>query len=219
MDMAATAARFESLGGGTRHAGWWGFGCEFGFFQRHVGIEPLGLLRWASVSPEDLCRALRTGFHDIGDPAKVEVRGQTTEWAVIQRTYGMYFDHTFPVADVQQGDVADKFARTLAFLRTKLLRDMQTADKLFVYRVHDAVLDDALLSEMAGALAANGRDATLFYVQHATEDHPAFTAVRRSRNLIVGYIDRFAPRAPLEPLYNTEGWYSVCLAALTAWGR
>ena len=41
----AVASNFESLGGWqllqlTR----WAFGCEFGFFQRQAGIEPMGLL-------------------------------------------------------------------------------------------------------------------------------------------------------------------------------
>ena len=44
-DARAIVTQFESLGG-TGH------GCEFGLFQRHFGAEPLGLLRWADLSPE-----------------------------------------------------------------------------------------------------------------------------------------------------------------------
>src|SRR5436309_528289 len=39
------ALQFESLGG-TGH------GCEFGVFQRSLGVEPLGLLRWADLGPD-----------------------------------------------------------------------------------------------------------------------------------------------------------------------
>ena len=56
------AMRFESLGGGGLNENGWAFGCEFGYFQRHAGVEPLGLLRWASIAPEKSCCSSRCRF-------------------------------------------------------------------------------------------------------------------------------------------------------------
>jgi tetratricopeptide (TPR) repeat protein len=52
---------FESLGGTHQ-------GCEFGNVQRHYGAEPLGLLRWAEMTPDNLMAALECGFEGVGDP-------------------------------------------------------------------------------------------------------------------------------------------------------
>lgn len=44
-DLRTLAMRFESLCGAGR-------GCEFGLFQRELGAESPGLLRWADLSAE-----------------------------------------------------------------------------------------------------------------------------------------------------------------------
>ena len=62
---ADVASRFESLGGGSGSEGAWSLGCEFAFFQRHAGIEPAGLLRWASIGPASLAAALEAGSPEL----------------------------------------------------------------------------------------------------------------------------------------------------------
>src|SRR5271157_2790486 len=89
------AALFESLGGGSLNANGWAFGCEFGFWQRSLGVEPLGLLRWASIAPNDLLRGLDSGFAGVDDIADIEAREHTgSDWGITQRKYGMYLDHS-----------------------------------------------------------------------------------------------------------------------------
>ena len=43
------AEQFESLGGGSLNLNGWGFGCEFGYWQRSLHLEPLGRLPFTAV--------------------------------------------------------------------------------------------------------------------------------------------------------------------------
>lgn len=211
MSAADVASKFESLGGGSLNANGWAFGCEFGFFQRHVGIEPMGLLRWASIAPADLQRALERNFVGVDDPAAIEAREHTDwDWGYIQTTYGLNVDHTnIRRTDVSSEDAAAKIAAHLGYLRRKLVDDMAAREKLFVYRTYDHTMSDAAVSALADALGG----ATLCYVRVARDGETPFMAERTGANLIVGTIDRFAPRDGLLE-YNPDGWEAVCRSVL-----
>ncbi len=66
--LRSLAMGFESLGGRGP-----GGGCEFGLFQRACGAEPLGLLRWASVGPDQLIACLDSRFDGIGSLETTEI--------------------------------------------------------------------------------------------------------------------------------------------------
>jgi hypothetical protein len=214
---AEVAARFESLGGGSLHPGGWAFGCEFGYWQRSQGTEPLGLLRWASIGPEDLLKGLQTGFAGVEDETALLMREHTgPDWGYTQTTYGMFMDHSdMPRSEISVDVARRRIARSMGFLRDKLLADLASGEKLFVYRTHDHTLDDSMQTALADAVSHFG-NGVLCYIQHATADHPAFTAVRKAPNLIVAYIDRFAPQEG-QLVYNGPGWRAVCHAALGLW--
>src|SRR5437016_5768301 len=75
---ARIIAEFESLGDN----------CEFGFVQRHHGLEPGGLLRWASSNFDGLVHALEcrfTGLYQLDDLEPY------TPNMVIDRKYGIAF--------------------------------------------------------------------------------------------------------------------------------
>lgn len=218
MPRSELASHFESLGGGSLNANGWAFGCEFGFFQRHSGIDPLGLLRWASIASQDLLRGLEAGFEHVGDPAHLQMRTHTGwDWGATQTLYGMYLDHTQMARDsVSEHEALEKVSRSLGFLRDRFLQDLQSGDKVFVYRTYDHVLKHAQVLDLARAVRSYG-PATLLYVTHATETHPAFTVEDIHPGLMVGYIDRFAPgHGRLD--YNDDGWDKVCRAALATRG-
>src|SRR6202035_5517212 len=95
LSLAAVASRFESLGGGRAVEGGFAAGCEFGFFQRHAGVEPLGLLRWSSIAPTSLAAALESRFDGIDAADNVTVRSASgKDWGFVQTRYGMIVDHT-----------------------------------------------------------------------------------------------------------------------------
>ena len=213
------AERFESLGGGSLNLNGWAFGCEFGYWQRSLGLEPLGLLRWASISPDNLLRGLEAGFSGVEDESAVELRVHTAaDWGYTQTTYGMYMDHSgMPLDKVAPDQAKRTLAKSMGFLRDKLIQDLTLGEKLFVYRTYDHILDHGAQVALADAISRFGKG-VLCYVQHAVDGHQPFTAVRKAPNLIVGYIDHFAPREDRLD-YNSIGWEAVCRAALDVWRR
>lgn len=211
------AEQFESLGGGSLNLNGWGFGCEFGYWQRSLHLEPLGLLRWASISPDNLLRGLEAGFAEVEDEAALELRALTgSDWGYTQTTYGLYMDHSGMEQDkVPAAQAKATLAKSMGFLRDKLLQDLALGEKLFVYRTYDHIVDDGMQCALADAIGRLGKG-VLCYVQHAVEGRLPFTAVRKTPNLIVGYIDHFAPvEGRLD--YNPIGWEAVCRAALDVW--
>jgi tetratricopeptide (TPR) repeat protein len=211
-DLAAIFANFESLGG-------LGQGCEFGLVQRLSGIEPLGLLRWARLQPDDLEAALDAAFEGVGTPEQTELTFYETkdndpEYSVRDRRFGMDM-HTF----TRKSDIAfDKMFRSscrrLAFLKDKLLDDFATGDKIFVYKIFDRNLDRDHVSRIHRLMQRYGR-ATLLYVRYSDEAHAGGTVEWWGERLLVGYIQRFSmtmdgqARTPL-----MAEWVSICSNAL-----
>jgi hypothetical protein len=219
-DAAGVAAAFESLGGGGLDPSGWALGCEFAFWQRSVGSDPLGLLRWASIRPDNLLKGLQSGFKGVDDEDALCLRDNGDfDWAMTQTTYDMRIDHSgVDRAVVRLEDARRKLAAHLGFLRDKLLQDLRRGDKLFVYRTHDHELEMAFLVELTAAMRTYG-DSTLCYVCHGDQTNRAFTARRVSDGLIIGYIDHFAISPPKFTfpnfMWNPNGWEAVCRAALT----
>jgi hypothetical protein len=214
LSTAEVALRFESLGGGGMNSDGWGFGCEFGFFQRHSGVEPLGLLRWASIPPDELIRALQRRFEGIDDPAQLElVEHSGRDWGVVHRLWKARFDHSGLDRDeIGREEALRRVVRSFVLLRRKLLEDLAAAEKIFVYRCYDHVLSDATLDRLVAALGSYG-DATLLYVAEAAAGDAPLTVERRGPRLLYGRIDRFAPQNH-QLIYNDSGWEAVCRAAL-----
>jgi hypothetical protein len=211
------ASQFESLGGGSLQANGWAFGCEFGFFQRHAGIEPMGLLRWASIASEDLIEGLRNRFEGVGDVSLLELRAHTgQDWGATQTRYRIYLDHSnIDRKSSSEEEAKRKICTGLAFLRNKLLEDLENGDKIFVYRTYDHVLSNSQLDRLANAVNSYGPNLLLYVTQCGSETPPPFTAEMRRPGLLVGYIDHFAPGNG-ELVYNNSGWEAVCRAAIDA---
>ena len=212
---SALAMRFESLGGGSDRQDGWGFGCEFGFFQRWCGAEPMGLLRWASVTPTNLAAGLRARFADIEDLAYIRMRYPREKggaWGVSQTRYGLQMDHLLTHSSEPEDAAARRISRALDFLRRKLIEELEDGSKLFVHRVIGREMTETEVADLAGAVNAYGHN-TLLIVGLSTPDHPAFTAVRRHAGLVMGYIDRFAPDGDSLDS-NNAGWEKLCLAVL-----
>jgi hypothetical protein len=218
-DAADVAAAFESLGGGGLDPSGWALGCEFAFWQRSVGSDSLGLLRWASIKPDNLLKGLQSGFKGVDDEDALHLRDNgDADWAITQMTYDMRIDHSgVDRAGTRMEDARKKLACHLGFLRDKLLEDLRHGDKLFIYRTHDHELEVAFLVQLTEAMRTYGKN-TLCYVRHSDLSNRAFTAKRLSDGLIIGYIDHFAISPPNFTfpnfMWNPDGWEAVCRAAL-----
>jgi hypothetical protein len=175
------------------------------------------MLRWASISPDSLRRGLSSGFLGVDDCSSIGLRETTNkEWGVTQTTYSIYFDHSgITRNETPEAQATAAIAKRLGFQRRKLLEDLNSGDKLFVYRTYDHTLDADALAAISAAMKDFPR-AVLLYVQHTPEGRRPFAAERRTANLIVGFIDRFAPVGG-KLHYNPDGWEAVCRSAIKIW--
>ncbi|WP_158929239.1 tetratricopeptide repeat protein [Acidisphaera sp. S103] len=195
MQAAAVAAGFESLGG-------LGLGCEFGLFQRWLGLEPLGLLRWADIDVDGLASALETGFEGVGEPDQTDLEttgGTLDEYVSVDRRFGIRLHTYVPAGQVSAERMLAQTCRRLSFLRRKLLDDLRRAEKIFVYKHARRVLTSQELERIGRAIRVYG-DGMLLYVRWQNEQH-RFPAVNRpAPNVLVGYMDTMGVTPDGNPL-------------------
>lgn len=207
--------RFESLGGS-------GHGCEFGIFQRENGAEPLGLLRWADLAHHFLASALETNFEGVGQPEHTELlvphdpNGHREYWTR-DRRYWMAM-RTFVLADdVPQDEMLRRACRRLQFLREKLIADLRSAEKIFVYKVLERNLSPKEIKRIHRAMRRYGEN-TLLYVRYADDTHPDGTVELPQPGLMIGYVDRFSYSADDVFLGSAaESWLRICESAYDLW--
>jgi hypothetical protein len=204
-------AGFESLGDN----------CEFGLVQRHVGAEPLGLLRFAGMSVpvphrcHGLAAALEAGFEGLGDPDTIEVKvmgsGGIREYVVAETRYGLTF-HTFVAEAAMSADeVRRREVRRLGFLRRKLIEDLTATAKIWVWKSNDPV-PRAQVDAQVAALRRYGPNTLLWVTPAATPDL-AGTVERLGDGLLHGQVERFADYENVTGL-AVASWISVCKQAL-----
>ncbi|WP_428486523.1 tetratricopeptide repeat protein [Rhodopila sp.] len=179
---------FESMGGT-------GLGCEFGLFQRHFGAEPLGLLRWTEMRPEQLLAALDAGFEGVGTPEQTILRspegGRHLEYGASDRRFGMMM-HTFVRADQVPADrMFVQLCRRLTYLRSKFIDDLHGGDKIFVYKNAHRNLSETEIKQLHKAVRAYGRS-TLLYVRLQDESARFAHVESPQPGLLVGHIDQFS---------------------------
>jgi tetratricopeptide (TPR) repeat protein len=116
--------RFESLGDT----------CEFGMVQRIFQADQVSLLRWAATSPENLVKALDTRFDGVGDPEHTVISINGDEYTTEDRRYSMH-SHTFtsPAAEPIEFFVPEQ-CRRIQWLRGRLLDNLASASRIFVYK-------------------------------------------------------------------------------------
>jgi tetratricopeptide (TPR) repeat protein len=195
--------RFESLGG--LH-----LGCEFGLVQRHFGIEPLGLLRWTALSPDELVAALDANLAEVGRPEFTEMMVEDGEYITRDVRFGLRM-HTFVGAGAMQRDrMFAQVCRRLEFLRDKLLDDLRGGEKIFVYKIEERTLRDDEIKSIYAALRNFGNN-YLLYVGYADERHAAGMVRIVEDDIFVGYVDHFGYARTGEKLpLAIADWVAVC---------
>jgi tetratricopeptide (TPR) repeat protein len=207
--LGAVVENFESLGGT-------GQGCEFGIVQRLAGIEPLGLLRWTHIPVEKLIALFEDRFAGVGSPEQttIEVDRAAAEYFTLDTKYVMRM-HTFiKERDHDERTVLAQCCRRLKFLVRKLIEDLESGGKMFVYKIYERQVTLPELLHLRAAMASYG-DNWLLYVQRADEANPPGSARLVQHGLVIGYIDQFSmnefgeARTPSLPL-----WQEICSRAL-----
>jgi tetratricopeptide (TPR) repeat protein len=205
--------KFESLGAPG------GGGCEVGLVQRKFGAEPIGLLRWAAIEPDDLILALRDRFEGLGTREQTVLTlpgkdiGQT-EYNVFDQRFKIGM-HTWVMHDEMEAEkLLEQWCVRLQFLRRKLIADLESAGKIFVYKP-GAELTDSQIEQLNSALRGYG-DSQLLLIQIEDSNNSNGVVRRIMPGIMVGYIDRLNWEDPDRPASQPSfaSWARLCANAL-----
>ncbi len=217
LEPAAVMARFESLGDT----------CEFGFVQRHFGIEPISLLRWAGAPLPGLLEALQARFAGLYRREDLVVidGGSVLDLKYDLRFHAGAYAHDGRDGHGGQRAVAwDEAARTahareqrhVGFLLRITLETLAQRGKIFVYKTNAGLeLLDVLRLKAALDLYGPQR---LLCVLPADERNPAGRARLLAAGVKVAGISRFAPYTCQDDA-DAPCWLALCRSALEgSWG-
>lgn len=192
---AAVLGLFENLGEN----------CELALAQRHYGVEqPLTLFRWAGTRYEKLLAGLNCGFVGLGDAATTGIYRTTADYRL--STPYLNF-HTWAGQEQDAAGVAEikRLGQvSLNLLRRKLLRDIATARRIFVFRTADPEFGRPRMHRLHAALRAHGR-ASLVCVVRRKPGQSEATAERVGEGLYIGRLTNFVgPDGPFDE------WLELC---------
>jgi len=195
-------AHFEGLGQN----------CEFGLVQRHFGIEPISLFRWVAISMQSLADALEHRLAGIGDPAQTVLGCSPGHEYFVTDTKYQFTMHTFVQREtIGERQFLDQQCRRLVFLSAKLLEELASNEKIFVF-FQGGPVDQAKLSRLHGALRRQA-DVTLLNVRPSDPAHAPGTVEQTGPGLLVGYIERFGNR--IDGIWDIayDNWLQICREA------
>jgi hypothetical protein len=205
LDVPRLMQQFEGLGDN----------CDFGMVQRAVGIEPLGLFRFAGCSAADLALLLRTSFQELGEPDDLwlEEVGPQREFLVKSHSCLSFVAHTqrFAGRDDPQ-EVRSAYVERTRFLKKKLMRDMSLERRLFIYRSQS---DPSDIHNIAANLETYG-DCNLLWIDQADATHPGGSVERLSDRVLKGHVSYFGSYGATPHLPVGE-WIAICTSAYRFW--
>ncbi len=184
--------------------------CEFGIVQRRYGAEPIGLLRWTSTPLEHLVTALDSDFAGVGEPAHTVITVSADgEYTSYDGRYHMNA-HTFTLETAEPVErFTMQYLKRMRYLCRKLLDDLATGDKVFVYKSEQGVTD-AEARALFAAMRRHG-PARLLCVRLQTAAHPTGTLIPLEDGLFMGHIDRFSTVD-----INVDVWIELCRGVVSA---
>jgi len=194
--------RFESLGDN----------CEFGLVQRLHGLEPLGLLRWATTYPHKLIAMLQAGFDGVGLIENTTVyMNPAGEWSAADKRY--FSMHTF-IYDLSLDPQAliKQMARRFLFLKNKLVEDLESGEKIFIYKRHDGPVPDAQLAAMSQQLKRYNPNNKLLTARRPERPEQEGTVVDAGGGIFIGYIEELGTDPQAVRGYFSK-WRDVCKIA------
>ena len=187
-----------------------GENCDFGVVQRAIGIEPFGLFRFGSCTAADLVEMLRTRFQRLAEPGDLWLEEQPPPgeyW--IKSRHCSFSAHTdrYSSRDDPKVVLSAHIEKT-RYLKTKLIRDLSRARKLFVFK---SQADVSVIREVLVQLRTYGPN-SLLWVCVADAAHLPGSVERLGDGLLRGFVSRVgtyygAPSLPVEE------WVTVCANA------
>lgn len=188
-----------------------GQNCDFGLIQRKSGIEPLGLLRFASIFMSKLILGISTDFSGIDDQDKfsLEVSRDGSEFQGTHKIYGLDY-HTFIKPNPSEKAAFEKKElRRLKFLSRILVEQICNDEKIFV-RTHTQNKFEIL--SLLSIIRNKNPNARLLWVSPATENDE-FDLIGKTQRLGVNFyrgIISPRPTGELDPFFNYAEWDNIC---------
>lgn len=192
--------RFQSIGDS----------CEFGFFQRACGAEPLGLFRFATTTVGGLVRGLHDRFAAFNSPDNLRIflhNESDREFVVAIDAYFMTYHTWFKDTRFDIDKVRAFETKRLGFLARKFIEDLEDGEKILVYKSNGPA-PRAKIDKLSRRLRGFG-PVTLLWVTEADATHRAGSVERHSDGLLQGHIDRFAPYAQADRP-SLGCWLAIC---------
>ena len=191
--------KFESLGQN----------CEFGLVQRQCQAEPLGLLRFSSTPIAQLLVALENRFEGMGSPGtiSVEMSSNGREYMVKDAVFGFLYHAWVKTGEMTPDEVRVREERRVPFLIRKLLEDLETGEKTFVFKGMGPMMPEVVFP-LSAAIRRYGPN-TLLFVNVAGEHDRIGTVEASAPGFLTGYVSRFAPADKAADLALSE-WVRVC---------
>jgi capsular polysaccharide biosynthesis protein len=189
--------------------------CEFGLVQREVGIEQLGLLRFASFyfpleqRLSKLVAAVERSFEGLGEPGRVQVRlegepGRRREFLAYESGYDILYHTGVHEGDDEPERLKGQQEKVLQFLRRKMLDDLGAGEKTWVWKTRLELPTHGVML-LHDALRRYGPN-RLLWVSHETEAHPAGDIEVVRDGLWHGYVEACSTATK----FVAGPWYEVC---------
>jgi hypothetical protein len=191
-----------------------GDNCEFGFVQRKFGVEPGDLLRWALASPKAVAAGLKDRFRGIYIYDQLVA---SADDMVHDKSYDIQFHSKLRSERVEGGRryIAPESERhaihrdelpKIQHLARKLLEQLESADKIFVYKRNSRVTDGEIDELREQLRAYNPRNLLLLV---GTHDKLPGSVWLSGTGLLMASIDRLAPYDHADDVsYNI--WLEIC---------
>lgn len=196
LDDKALMARFGSLG----------VDCEFGFAQRHVGIEPLGLFRFAGTHGLwNMLRHLDEDFAELTTPGAFTASINGDEWFLGTAT-GTYVFHTWQHPNsISYHDIVRQTEQKVTYLARSLIEDFEDGEKIWIYKS----LDDIDVHEVLSLHRSINRHGPnkLVWVSPATSANPHGSLEWVTPLMLRGYLAGMTDNGQLS---NASAWVALC---------
>ena len=204
----ALAEQFDSLG----------HNCEFGMFQRHFEAEPLGLLRFAAITLDDLVHGLDDAFADLGANLAIDtfpLDGDRHEFLVSDTRYRLSLHTTRTTDDTTEADIEAQYRTHLPFLGRQLRGRLADGTHLHVFQRPGQITHSQAVP-LWNRLQSLGPNALLYVDQDPSL--PSGAVEQRGYGLFHGRLASMAPHLNVGML-DQAAWLSVCANAYKLWGR
>ena len=179
--------QFESLG----------HDCEFGFAQRKVGAEPIGLFRWCGIQPHHLMSVMANRLEDFDYPEHYALEKQTSGQYFLKDFKYNTVTHTHILAGVVPEDILLKrMLQRQTFLKRKLLSEIHIGNKIFVYRFYNDPHDD-YIRKVVMSLQNIGMKKILI-ARKADDDNLPGSSKVFADSVMIGYLSKEYPDTPFD---------------------